>query len=438
MGLDFWWFDCHWKFSLPGITLGADSIDYRAWGQHIYWDVMTRYYKEKRPSRKHTIMMGCSQSHHPSNHRTPVWWTGDNQYTALMQAVADEVKGGLQFKPYIHPDCTGHHGADEKAGVDYPPEVYARWVQFCSMGTIFRIHSSHNSKGRQPWLMGDHVESIMRNFTNMRYKLIPTLIAAGQQTTSTGLPLVRRMDLVWPGEKEATRTDQYLLADDLLVAPIDPFVNVKDPVHGPYNRKRDLYLPPGSWIDAFTGEQHKGNTIISVDTPLETMPLYHRAGGMVITLANHHNPLSTADLDWSQCVLDVFPLDSTIRFDGPSHPFTTVRSLFDPAKQSERENIIKNESHGLLSLQFATTDLKSTPRMWTIRLHLPRNTNESIVLVRVNGQLYQQPNMILHPDVTKYTMPFGGPGEPPAPKEGAIIEVYLEVTAELNCTFMFS
>lgn len=439
MGLDFWWFDCHWKFSIPGLTLGTDSIDYKAWGQHVYWDVMKRYYKEKRPSRTRTMMLGCSGSPHPSNHRTPVWWTGDNQYTALMQAVKDEIMGGLNFKPYVHPDCTGHHGADEQGTTKYPPEVYARWVQFCSMGTIYRIHSSHNSKGRQPWLMGTHVEDIMRNFTNMRYKLIPTLVAAGQKTTATGMPLVRRLDLEWPAEKDATRTDQYLLADDLLVAPIDPFVDVKDPVHGPYNRKRNLYLPPGAWIDAFTGERHEGNTTITVQPTLETMPLYHRAGGMVITLANYNNPLNTVDLDWSQCVLDVFPLSSTLRLNSQNHPLRIVRSLFDPTSQSQRVNITKNESYGLLSIHFSEIHLKSAPLTWTIRLHLPQGINENNVSIQLNGQSVNESIIMLYPEKTNFSMPFSGPGKPALPKEGVVIEMRLEKLLEsTDCVFIFT
>merc|ERR1712130_445062 len=418
---------------------GNDSLDNVAWGQRVYWDVMSRYFKEKRPSSNRTMMMGCFESKHPSNHRTPVWWTGNSKYTELKDAVRDEINGGLQFKPYVHPDCTGHHGADEKPGVNYPPEVYARWVQFCSMGTIYRIHSSRYSKGRQPWKMGNHVESIMRNFTNMRYKLIPTLIAAGKKATSTGLPLVRRLDLEWPAEEQASRNDQYLLADDLLVAPIDPFVDVEDPAHGPYNRKRDVYLPPGTWIDAFTGEKHQGNQTISVDTPLEVMPLYHRAGGMIITLANHHNPLSTVDLDWNQCVLDVFPLPSTIMLDGASNqPFTIMRSLFDSSGKSQRTDITKTELHGLLILHFSTKKQSNTKKMWTIRIHLPHSINSDAVSLQIDGNSSEQPIAILKPSDTKYIMPFDGPGKPAAPKEGAIIEVNVNDVAEsTNYTFKF-
>lgn len=237
-GLDYWWFDCHWKFSVPGITLGEDELDYRAWGQEVYTDVMARYYREHRPNVTRTLMLGCSNSNHPSNHRTPVWWTGDIQYTTLSQAVTDEVSHGLQFKPWVHPDCTGHHGPDEEGATPYPPEVYARWVQFCSFGTIYRIHSSSKAKGRQPWKMGEMVEAIMRNFTKMRLAMLPMLVAAGHRVSASGLPLVRRLDLLWPEHSEATSTSQYLLGDDLLVAPVDPFVNCSDPVKGPYNSQR--------------------------------------------------------------------------------------------------------------------------------------------------------------------------------------------------------
>ena len=33
------------------------------------------------------------------------------QWTQLAKAVADEIEGGVNYmKPYVHPDCGGHHG----------------------------------------------------------------------------------------------------------------------------------------------------------------------------------------------------------------------------------------------------------------------------------------------------------------------------------------
>ena len=149
MGLDFWWFDCHWHDLIPGVgcteppsssSSCSDSVDYAAWGQYVFTSIMSRYNMEKRPHVR-TMMLGCSNSKHPANHRTPVWWTGDNQYDALALAVKQMVDGGVQLKPYVHPDCAGHHGPGigsdrtPKVGpAPYPGEVFSRWVQFCSTG----------------------------------------------------------------------------------------------------------------------------------------------------------------------------------------------------------------------------------------------------------------------------------------------------------------
>ena len=169
-GLDFWWFDCHWHDLIPGVGCEEppanlrldpdpdsdppacrDSVDYAAWGQYVFTSIMARFNRERRPGVR-TLMLGCSNSKHPANHRTPVWWTGDNQYDALALAVKQTVDAGVQLKPYVHPDCAGHHGpgigqgrTPTSAAAPYPGEVFARWVQFCSTGrgllTLNRLYN---------------------------------------------------------------------------------------------------------------------------------------------------------------------------------------------------------------------------------------------------------------------------------------------------------
>jgi hypothetical protein len=106
LGLDFWWFDCHWHDLIPGIQCpgkgrgkGAancsDGVDYAAWGQYVFTAVMAKYHEA---SRKRTMMLGCSNSAHRANHRTPVWWTGDNLYDTLAL--------GVSYGWYCHLDAS--------------------------------------------------------------------------------------------------------------------------------------------------------------------------------------------------------------------------------------------------------------------------------------------------------------------------------------------
>merc|ERR1712070_1352219 len=92
LGLDFWWFDCHWHNKMPGISVKGSpgELDYMSWGQYIEQAVERQYNSEHRPKGTE-MLLGCSNSNHWSNHRFPVHWTGDNQWTALSNAIKDEI-----------------------------------------------------------------------------------------------------------------------------------------------------------------------------------------------------------------------------------------------------------------------------------------------------------------------------------------------------------
>jgi alpha-D-xyloside xylohydrolase len=47
-------------------------------------------------------------------------------------------------------------------------------------------------------------------------------------------------------------------------------------------KTRPVYLPSGSdWYDFWTGQRYAGGQTLSADAPLETMPLYVRAGSII-------------------------------------------------------------------------------------------------------------------------------------------------------------
>jgi alpha-D-xyloside xylohydrolase len=63
---------------------------------------------------------------------------------------------------------------------------------------------------------------------------------------------------------------EYYFGPDLLVAP------VLSPV-----TQRALYLPEGKWIDYWTGRSFDGRQTISVDAPLDRIPLFVRDGAIL-------------------------------------------------------------------------------------------------------------------------------------------------------------
>ena len=63
--------------------------------------------------------------------------------------------------------------------------------------------------------------------------------------------------------------DEYMFGDAFLVAPVSEFKA----------RSRDVYLPAGAtWYNFHTGAKHMGGKTISVDAPLDQLPLFVPAG----------------------------------------------------------------------------------------------------------------------------------------------------------------
>jgi alpha-glucosidase (family GH31 glycosyl hydrolase) len=104
----------------------------------------------------------------------------------------------------------------------------------------------------------------------MRYKLMPTIIAAGHQATETAFPLVARLDLFWPLNESAADNTSYLFLNDTLVAPIFDMESLTS--------AREVWIPEGDWEDAWSGDVVTGPKTVSNEQPYNRIPMYHRRG----------------------------------------------------------------------------------------------------------------------------------------------------------------
>lgn len=158
-----------------------------------------------------------------------------------------------------------------------------------------------------------------------------------------------------------------MLGDDLLVAPVDPFIGVT-PVHqpmGPYNSLRSVWLPPGTWINAFTGTQHTGDgtTWVHLDVPLEQTALYHKANGMVVTFRDV--PEVAENVDWSDLVLNVF----TARTHTDNSGTRYTRRVLVPSTSGRDDD--KHAMH-------VTADETHTDNTMTLTVHIDGSDNTAL------------------------------------------------------------
>ncbi len=215
-GVDAWWYDRNWHAHLKEPAAGLPE---EVWGMRLYHDITQKYRPQNRPlilSNVDGITHGVFQRpSHPAAHRYPIWWTGDTYPTwdFLQRGIANCVNSGiLCVLPYVSEDLGGHFGQPTD-------EYYIRSLQYGAFSPIMRLHSSGAS--RYPWDYNAETEQIAVDYIKLRYRLLPLLYSAARQAYEDGTPMLRRCDIYWPEFVEAKNDQQYLLGDDLLIAPVN-------------------------------------------------------------------------------------------------------------------------------------------------------------------------------------------------------------------------
>ncbi|MBO0746522.1 MAG: hypothetical protein J2P43_16000, partial [Candidatus Dormibacteraeota bacterium] len=281
-GVDFWWMD--WQ---QGRTSEVPGLDPLAWLNHLHHRDLLR-----RPDRRPLVL---SRWGGLGSHRYPVGFSGDAVATwpALRFQPRYTAAGANVGYGWWSHDIGGHFGADT-------PELYVRWVQFGAFSPVLRLHSSNDpGYDRRPWAFGPEVEAIAKDAFRARAELVPYLYTCARQAADSGVAMVRPVSWAAPEHDSAyLARDQYLLGDDLLVAPVlepaDPSLGVA---------VKDVWLPPGEWIERTTGETVVGPRWITRPVDLRSVPQFVRAG-TILPLAEP--AASTAQQPLDHLILAVF------------------------------------------------------------------------------------------------------------------------------------
>ncbi len=222
-------------------------------------------------------------------------WTGDNSaaWSDLQLAVRMCQGLGLSGMPFCGTDVGGFIGEPSS-------ELYIRWIQAAVFSPLFRTHSHINTSDQVPWSFGEWAEDILRNYINMRYEFLPYIYSELRRASRDGTPFLRPLfydfqddGACYGGEWQHT----FMAGPGLLVAPV-----VEE-----HARAVHVYLPPGRWLDPWTGESHEGGQRILVEAPLERLPYFYRTGAIV---PRREVQQYTSEKPLREIIIDVVPKDS--------------------------------------------------------------------------------------------------------------------------------
>jgi len=222
-----------------------------------------------------------------------VFWSSD--ITSTWDMLKRSIPAGLNFTasgmPYWDTDIAGffspefypnYHPAhtplvdpsDARSNVggylDYP-ELFVRWYEWGAFQPVMRAHGEREHN--EVWAYGKQAEVILEKYLRLRYQLMPYTYSLGYHTYKTGAPFMRALFMDFPNDpKVSDIRDEYMFGPAFLVAPVTD--------QGATSRK--VYLPAGcEWYNYWTNERFKGGQTITVSAPIDTLPLFVKAGSIV-------------------------------------------------------------------------------------------------------------------------------------------------------------
>lgn len=215
-------------------------------------------------------------------HTVPCHWGGDQQsqnqeLASVLKAGLSAAASGILFWGF---DIAGF------AGPLPTLDLYRRATQMACFCPIMQWHSepdggqfrelmpgAEGNNERSPWNMAQIYNTPefldeMRYWHKLHEQLRPYLWETAKRCVKESKPILRPLVYEWPKDSNVLYCqDEYLLGNDLLVAPL-----LEENAHS-----REVYLPQGTWTDFFSGKIYTGSQTIIIDAG-DKLPVFTRNG----------------------------------------------------------------------------------------------------------------------------------------------------------------
>lgn len=198
-----------------------------------------------------------------------IHWVGDQEtdwgeLDGLPTVVPAMLNLGLAGQPFVTHDIAGF--SNRGAGPS-TKELFQRWTELGAFTPVMRTHDGADKDNNWRWSTDEETTDHFRKFAYVHCALFDELVALAAEAEATGAPIVRHLMLAFPDDPATWDiSDQYLLGDSLLVAPVM--------TEGATSRS--VYFPDGTWFNVWTGESMSGGQRTTVQAPIGSPPVYSR------------------------------------------------------------------------------------------------------------------------------------------------------------------
>lgn len=215
-------------------------------------------------------------------------WSGDvpSTFTYLRYQLTAGLNMGLAGIAWWTADIGGFHGANVHDPAFH--ELLMRWFQFGAFCPVMRLHGDRDphykplgttgggkvasGADNEIWSYTPEIQDMMSYYILLRESMKGYMTTVMEEAHEKGTPVMKPLFYDYPADKTCWEiADEFLFGHDLLVAP----------VLYAGERTRTLYLPEGRWCEYETGKVYDGGCTITVDAPINRVPLFVKEGKTV-------------------------------------------------------------------------------------------------------------------------------------------------------------
>jgi len=275
------------------------------------------YQSQRKDDRGKRIFIMTRSSFAGQQHYGSNMWSGD--VNSSWDMLRKQVPAGLSFtltgNPNFNTDiggffCSSYNTRGSGSAPKNPQfqELYVRWMQYGLFCPVFRSHGA--DAPREIWQFGAQGEPIydaIEKQIRLRYRLIPYLYSTAWLVTSANDSYMRPLFADFAADKKVWNlTDEFMFGHNILACPIvDPQYTEekvvrtnamtgwdRNDVRGQKEDVRSVdwaavktavkYLPKGAvWYDFWTNKSFKGGQSVTLETQLDRVPMFVRAGSIL-------------------------------------------------------------------------------------------------------------------------------------------------------------
>ena len=198
---------------------------------------------------------------------SPMMWNGDQHVDwSLSQGIGSVIPASLSLSMsgigVCHSDIGGYTSIMH---MQRSKELLMRWIELSCFSPLMRLHEGNRPDVNVQFDEDEETVRHLAMFGRLHKALKGYIKESLEEYYAHGVPVMRPLVYHYPLESVGGVTDEYLLGQDILAAPVLQEGTVQ----------REVLLPEGAWIHLFTGEAYMGGNH-TVAAPVGCPPVFIR------------------------------------------------------------------------------------------------------------------------------------------------------------------